>query len=252
MSKFKGVTLLEVMLVLAIAAAIILMSLQQYTLYRRDADIGQVQYNVNLLFQSMAKYFRAHCKDPPFNAYSPIQSQGVPVSTLRQDQFLTDLLPLSPIVAGDSPDEGYVTQFNQVQFANQTPALPQRMIELSSPAGKQTSMGNIVIWRAQVSVALRDQETAQQFESLLAADCLSQAASSGANPTVTQCAEAPGGATQYAVWERLPSFGSVRLNSTYWGTMPVVRQFTQMYTTYPILVLTDGTKTNVQYFVCGS
>jgi prepilin-type N-terminal cleavage/methylation domain-containing protein len=243
----QGVTLLEVLLVIAIGAAILLLSLNQYFVYRRDADVRQVQYNVNTLFQALGQYFRANCSvaGNPLNQVSSSTGYvGVTLAALKQQGFLPQNLPVSPLLSYTAPTtEGYVLQFNQV-----TSPYPQRTVTMSD--GTTKPIGTLVLWQAQVAVNLKDPATASQYQQLLAADCLSHTFVSGSSNLVMPCSAVAGGTV--AVWGRMPSSPGAEGNSTYWPTMPTVKQFTQMYTTDEILVLTDQTQTANQYFVCNN
>ena len=244
----QGVTLLEVLLVIAIGAAILLLSLNQYVVFRRDADVRQVQYNVDILFQALAQYFRANCSVTG-NALNRVNSStpyvGVTLAALKQQGFLPQNLPVNPLVSYAAPlTEGYVLQFNQV-----TPPYPQRRVTMSD--GTTKPIGTLVLWQAQVAVNLKDPATASQYQQLLTADCLSQPFVSGSSNLVTPCSSAIAGGT-IAVWGRIPSSPGAGGNSTYWPTLPTVKQFTQMYTTDEILVLTDQSQTANQYFVCNN
>lgn len=251
MKRQEGVTLIEVLLVLVISMGILYLSLQQYLSFRRDADITTVQYNVDLLFQSLAKYFRANCRtNPSFNSYFPGQSISVSMNTLVNGGYLTTPIALNPLVDPSGPGKGYVMQFNQYQTGGN---LPTRTVTKSTlSGGTSVSVGKIVIWRAQVSVNIsptyQTSTAAPALKNSFSADCLS----SLAGAIVTPCATAPTGSTTYIAWERVPSLSSSQSNSTFWQSMPMLKLFTQMYTTDPILILTDQTQSGSQYYVCGS
>jgi prepilin-type N-terminal cleavage/methylation domain-containing protein len=57
----SGVTLLEVMLVIAIAGSILAMGISQYQSMQRDSNVRQVQANVDTLFNAMAYWYKANC-----------------------------------------------------------------------------------------------------------------------------------------------------------------------------------------------
>ncbi len=67
-SRQSGFSLIELALVLAIAAVIILIGINRYQQYRFNADIEVVKQNINLLFNALNTYYRQNCnKDTPFN-----------------------------------------------------------------------------------------------------------------------------------------------------------------------------------------
>ena len=248
-SHVAGLTLLETLLVLAIMAAIVVFSLNQYTSYRRQADVATVQSNVDLLFSGMVAYFRANCRNPSSPLYSAYNKQYVVVklSDLIASKYVNvanNIMPFSNLVDNSGEDQGYFLQFNQVQIKS---ALPQRTVELSSD-NSEVSIGSIIVWQIEVGARLRDTTNANATQFLLNADCLADAKGG----FLESCVMASSTAKQYAVWNRLPSYASTaEAPSPFWVSMPVVRQFSQMYDTYPILDLTDGTQTPTQYYRCG-
>ncbi|WP_148340170.1 type IV pilin protein [Aquicella siphonis] len=266
MKKFQsGATLLEVMLVIVIGAAILYMSIQQYLTYRRDADALQVQANVDTIFQAMSSYYRMNCYGTTDGSYqmvagtlnqaiSPPNPLPISISTdLIDNGFLTTPMPRNPIVKPTGAGtNGYVAQFNRfdppqdrqtcMAGTNATTPLPPNCTD---PRG----VGKIITWKAQVAVQLNNPTPteAKLYLNLLAGDCLSTMSGS----TVVPCSTS-GNTGTFVVWEKLPSSGNAKFVSDYWVTMPTVSQFTQMYTTAPILNLTDGSSLPYQYYLCGN
>lgn len=262
--KQAGMTLVEIMLVIVIASAIVYMSINQYLSYRHYGDVAQVQANVNTLFQSMSAFYKANCsgtegelspqKLDPIRDYPQVLLNIA--TQLRAEGYLTETLSLNPMVSVVVPpggEKGYYTQFNLVI------PLPERTICVtgvnsagfpvySSTCANPTVIGTVVTWKAQVAVHLNSSNVVQlrNYRNLLGADCLSRYTGSGIVPCSIS-----GNAGDYAVWERLPSHSNTGALSNYWGTTPVVSQFTQMYTTEPISkIISSGS--DEQYFVCGS
>lgn len=235
--KHAGVTLIEIILVIVIGAAIIILGMRQYQSFRIDADVQQLKYNVDMIFQAMADYYQANCKGGTLDPTSPFFAGTNPVpidiTTLRNQAFLTANLLLSPIIESTGPGGGYILQFNRV-----TPD-PDRMIG-SIPIGK------IVLWKAQVAAQFTDDAKALRYRNLLAAECTSALTGNAVSPCTS------GSAGNYVVWERLPSFAVPASGSGYGLSNARLKQFNQMYTTYPILYLTSGFKTSSQYYLCGS
>lgn len=246
--QMSGLTLVESLLVLVIAGAIIFMGFQLFQSFRRQNEVSQLQANVDSIFQAMRGYFIANCgdKDMPFSSEYTANNGSLPIllNDLISGGFLSRKLSTSPLLGypdPDNPDETavYVMQYNQVQ------PLPERKVK--TVFGERT-IGRITIWKAQVAVLLKNQDTLDQYKNMLGANCLSSVAGGG---IVIPCDQNSTGS--YAVFERMPSAGSNRLGSqsTYWQTMPVVAQFKQMYTTMPILVLVDDPKlADKEFFVC--
>lgn len=262
MKRYAGVTLLEVMLVLIIGASMIYFSLMQYQSYRHDADAVQVQANVNAVFQAMSGYYRQNCDRDPSSNVSGHTGYGTlnPLRTgftsplvmnvqsdLRDTGFLTTKFPLNPLVNNSGGSDGYLAQFNLG-----TPT--QRQICDTGPAACSSpiNIGQITTWIAQVAVQINnpanDPNRALAYLKLLGGDCLSTASAG----QVTPCVAGSVGTGNYVVWSRLPSNSNTGAQSDYWILMPTVNQFKQMYTTYPILNLTNGSATSNQYYLCGN
>jgi prepilin-type N-terminal cleavage/methylation domain-containing protein len=279
-----GVTLLEVMLVLAIGSAIVYMSIQQYLSYRKDADAVAVKANVNAIFQAMSAYYRKNCygftedgtmtaadygtlnpanpTSPGNNKYIDIQADLITPGLFWKAGAATNLVrnPLIDDAGAISASLlGYVAQFNKVDpnpqrqvctdgtgTAPTTP--PTTPAETPIPTcTASVNTGQIVIWKVQVAAKLKDTANAAAYLNLLAGDCLS---SPGPGGIINPCSSNTPG--DYVVWERLPSSANTEALSTYWETVPTVNQFTLMYRTEPILNLTNGFKADSQYYVCGN
>lgn len=258
MRKQQGVTLIEVILVLMISTAILYLSIQQYLSYRQDADIARVRYNVDMLFNALTNYFRANCKNSssPFYNYYFGRSFAVDMATLTNNGYLTTPIPDNPLVDNTAAGGGYVMQFNQYQLSTGTnPPLPSRTIFMSSAsgagAGRTVDVGYILVWQAQVAVKLINPSLAESYKGAMGANCISSGSTGWGGYIVMPCDLAKG-ATDYLVWSRSPSYSSSTANSPYWLSLPLVKEFSQMYSTDPILILTDQTQTGSQFYRCGS
>lgn len=252
----RGISLVEMLLVLILGGAIIFLSMRQYQVFRQDADVQQLEANVDTLFQAMTQYYRANCygtQNPtsgiltpgtlnPMNATSPLPGP-------RPINIDTDLVargylpantpfPANPIVndagAGTSRFKGYVAQFN---------------VMTSTRTTSGTTVGTVVIWKPQIAVLVRNTALAQQYLRQSGGDCLSTLNGN----TVRTCIATSTGT--YIVWERLPSYASTRGNSNLWQARARLNQFTQMYSVYPtpnLLTRSGQTPANqTQYYLCG-
>ena len=279
-SKAAGYTLLEIILVLVIAASVIILGMRQYLQYKNSTDIDQVKYNINVLMQGINNFYRANCAagkplDPATNNVttypidiSSLMAQGY-LTTNAQGQFVAN----NPIVDASQGKDGYFAQLNRT-------IIPRTICTATSGAGActaSTNGGNIVIWTAQVGVALTKPSLAPQYQTLLNAACTSSArggneivdcSQAGAfqaqcvtlrsqgpvgNATANQNGCPPSGGTynNFLVWQQLPSFFSNQGQSPLWLSRSTVQQFTQQYTTAPITYLTGSTSAaNNQYFLC--
>lgn len=267
-NKQQGVTLLETMLVLAIAATVVIMGLRMYQSFKLDQEIQQVKYNVDVIFQGLTNFYRANCIQ-----YAQYKAAGVTTGVLDPDSSTTPLTdpypididkdlnntksavfipqwPFNPnaLVDSSAGNNGYITQFNR--------STQNRTVRMDTATPPTTNtVGTIYQWRAQVAVQISRPADAAMLRGVWDADCLSTAS----GKTVTPCSKSttticPASGC-YAVWERLPSFATPETMTDLWPSMPTLDQFTQMYTTYPILDLTgSGSMINPainQYYLCG-
>jgi Tfp pilus assembly protein PilE len=261
-----GITVLEILLVFAIAGTFAALGINQYRQYRMQQDVALVQRNVNTLFAALANYYQANCKDQYDSAGAPITNSGalsptsiayppastayqaVNVSALVSAGYLTQWQPVNPLV---NPTSNYIVQFNPMtssryvstNFSYQTPPLSSPKIIAKADT--------VVIWRAQVAVRISDTANIQTYKGLMAADCIS----SLKNNIVTPCNANPT-AGDYLVWERLPSFASPRTSSGLWLSMARVRQFNESYQndTFYALNIDDSawnTSTHYEIYLCG-
>jgi type II secretory pathway pseudopilin PulG len=258
MRQQAGMTILEVLLVIVIGSSIIYLSIQQYLSYRRDSDAAVVQANVNAIFQAMAGYFRANCYGTQYDnsptpklipgvlnpAVSPDAIVPVAIADLIAGGYLSQnaIIPNPIVNAGGAGTGGYVAQFNR-----QNPP-SNRQICTSSNCETSQPIGQIYTWQIQVSAQLHNTATTTQFFKSLGGNCLSSSSGSSVAP----CPTTGVGSGIFVVWTRLPGLANTQAKSDYWVTTPTVSQFTQMYTTYPITTLTDGSMTADQYYTCGN
>ena len=322
--RYKGVTLFEVLLVLAIAASIIIMSIKQYQSYRFDADIQAVRYNVDTIFEAMAQYYKVNCygsidpahanQDPygqiipgglnPDNSQIGTNPTSIPSVPIDIQQTLAGkgfwpisiaqtttptppnppvppttqppLIPPNPLVDTTGPGyQGYVAQFNPYVENRMICTVPSSTPVVNPLDSSQCSgasvMATVLLWKIQVAILLgdpnaaTDQTLATSYLNLFGGDCLSTY--DATTKTVMPCAQMlkssagsgpiPVTGANYVVWERLPSLASPHSQSGYSSSNATVKQFNQMYTTYPILLLiAPGNNGNIpngtpQYLYCG-
>lgn len=260
--KHTGITIFEMLLVLAIAMSILLLSIKQYQSYKIDSDVSQVRYNVDQLFQAASYYYQGNCRnqvnsstgvpiagsgalDPANNPSNPTVVQA---NTLYTARYLSQPIYQNRLVAFDptsTPMKSYVVQFNL-----KTPQA-QRTVNLSG--GGTANVGTIYVWKIQVAVLLNDTTTKTQYLALLGGDCLSRLSGGGQVIPCPSTPTAPTANDNYVVFERLPSLPSTEGNSGLGPTNVMVKQFNQQYTTYPILYLTGGgTPSPPQNYLCGT
>lgn len=251
-----GITLTELLLVLAIGGIVLTLSLRQYYLLREDAYVLQVQANVDALFQAAAHYYQANCAkggqlDPEI-ATSSVKAIDT-FNDLIQPGYLPSNFPApNPIVYSAGAGYGYIVQFNKY-------TAPRYQAVCSNPSTCDTEVplqiGTIVFWKIQVSVLLQPTQPEKWpvYLGYLSGNCLSSG--TGPNGTVERCDKVPAPYGDYVAFERLPSYPTSNwgTQSTFWLTNPLLKQFNQMYTTNPITDLTTQSHTpEYQYFYCSS
>tara|TARA_R110000868_G_scaffold108769_3_gene296632 strand:+ start:1840 stop:2658 length:819 start_codon:yes stop_codon:yes gene_type:complete len=242
-TKMTGVTMLEVLLVLAIGSAMIIAALRLNQTFKREAEISTLRFNVDQIFQAAAGFYQANCRvsvdpetgivpdtgllaTPDADDIDPANRTivAVPIADLKSFGFLnTDVTLASPFVR-TTLDESYIVQFNQL-------APVTREITLKDDTKRYG--GKIVMWKMQVAVELRDQSAvaAERFKVLLDADCLSTLNDAG--DKVIPCSLNPVPEDDdpiYVVWERLPSYATEGQLPNMWTTNANVKSFTNMYT----------------------
>lgn len=250
----QGVTLLEVLLVIAIALSIIVLSLRQYYGFRVQTDMLRVRTNVDILLQAAAGYYQANC--PKGNLLDPTIATGMVkplniTTDLINSGYLSPTFPQPiPLVDSTGPGGGYIVQFNQY-------TMPRTQLVCSDPPtctpalATPAQIGTIVIWKIQVAVLMRNISATQlaNAKNIIGADCLSNA--TGTPPMSSLCSAHQTG--NYLVFERLPSYvtSNPDSQSDLWLTTPITKQFVQMYTTNPITDLTNQSHTpEYQYYYC--
>ncbi len=263
----RGLSLPELLLVIVIGMSISYMSIRQYRIWRNDADASAVRENIDTIMQAMAKYYRQNCygsTNPTTAAvtpgtlnpnYVPTPTNTVPINIiteLKGNHLLPNALAFNPLLnqTAGNPLTGYVAQFN-LYPSHERRICTQGTNAFSAGSASCTAsaaIGTVVNYTIQVAILLKDTAHAQTYLHQLQGDCLSNLAGN----IVTPCNAPDHSAGPYVVWERQPSLVSSRDNSTYWSSLPNVNQFTQMYTTSNILVLTDGLATSQQSYLCGN
>lgn len=252
-----GITLLEVLLVLAIGGVLFVLSIQQYNSLRQDAYVQQLRLNIDILLHAAAGYYQANCpkggKLDPALVTNPVVTLSIP-SDLISGGYLTSNFPTpNPLV--NSASSGNVYQGYTVQFKEYT--YPRNQQVCSNPPTCTVStaeqIGTIVAWQIQVTVSMQNTSQTQlaTYQNYLAADCLTGGGSGGGS--IAFCSDNVAG--NYLAFDRLPSYVISNPNavSTFWPSNPLLKQFNQMYTTNPITDLTGQSDSpEYQYYYCSS
>lgn len=274
--KISGMTLIEVILVLAIAASLILAGLRMYQSSKTDNDYLILRSNVDFLFQAMKGYYQQEC-DLYFsttNGSSFISKRGTLTFNPSGGTPATDFsapirfdvttvnnyidLPwprFVSVVALDTPVNTYFAQFNYnvgtnknyyvcSSYATGTP-------QCSNP--QPISGSNIVLWQSQIVVKMKDPTSTTYYLANTGADC---AVNTYAPGDIIDCSQGLtlGQSAQYMVWQRMPSFASQDVRSSLWVSNPVTKEFKLQYTHDPMYEMYNpgGAPSDVYtYYYCG-
>jgi prepilin-type N-terminal cleavage/methylation domain-containing protein len=261
MNKSNGMTLLEVMLALAIAASIVLMGLKQYQQYKLGQEIEQVRYNVNLLFKALGDYYFANCAaavdgNPGVTGtLAPSQSPANPfiiAITTQLAGYLSNWPPLyNPLI--DSTF-GYTAQFNQSIQAGVRAATVCSSYWTPMCSSAPNPSSQIILWTAQVVVKMSDPTKTLAYQGLVNADC---AVTSVPAARAINCSTTNGGdgvttgSPAYLVWQRLPSFASPAMSSSLQGAGSVIKEFNMLYTHDPMAELYNIASYSTPNYLCG-
>lgn len=264
----KGVTLLEVLLVIVIAGMILILGLRQYQSLQTGNEARRIKYNVDAIFVAMSYYYKAECygrgsgeddsfKPGKLNPDNSDYQENIDIDItddLFEKGYLRQALPLIPLLDTSVGMNGFVAQFNMDDSRSRKICIEGNEAQGPSDSNcdKSKEIGKIVTGVIQVSVKMKDQATANTYVKYLGGDCLS---SPGGHGTVLPCKDSSGTGT-YIVWERLPSFASPNAQGSNAAGNQVLNQFTRDYSTYPAgyLISNKGESPGgeQQYFLCGS
>ena len=221
--KMAGVTLLEVLLVMAIAASIIILTLRIYQQFQKDQYAIQLRYNADTLLEGLAYYYQANCAE---GAGRKLSQQPFPTTFNDGGNLYIDLTngflpanwqPANPLIDPTAANNGYFVQFNYYSpsqrqvyacntFWSTTPGQP------GCTAPQPIPNTQVVIWVAQLAIKMRDPATTLGYLGLTGADCAVDSLPAGAPADCSQASAS--GQPSYLVWQRLPSLASPALQST--------------------------------------
>ena len=278
----QGITLIEVLLVMAIGAMILALGIQQYQLYKKDSEMEETKYNINTLFQAMARYYWANC-NPPYS-YNYTQSpcsmtnrsalvvcpatptsniDPVPIN-ITTDLIDTGFLKLSDLTLQTIVDQknqndedylatnGYMLQFNFFKKTDGT--IPNR--QFCKNVNTCVTVAMIILWEMQIGVklTLAASDNAANYANLLGAKCISDYGD--------QCADFPPApppnpgdppappTPKYLIFSRYPVEAGQQAQSVFWPTNSIVREFKQQYEQQSDWYLATNPG-NPAYYYCG-
>lgn len=238
--KQTGLSLVEVLLALIIVGVILALTIRQYQIYRFDANVEQVKANVNNLFLTAANYYFANC------GFRVTSSGAVVYGVLHPDSKAVsgNIARFSGTLAkGAKIPKNTIVKDYYTQFIRHD---TDRTIETNHGPKK---VGTIVNWMIQIILILNDPRQARDYYLALNGTCLANTATPD-----ELCAASSTTTGNYIVFENTPASVLSQFSKAYWPSLPIMKQFKQMYTTYPYqyLLNTGGeTPDGPQYFVCG-
>lgn len=273
MNAENGVTLLEMMLVLAIAMSMLVLGVKVYDQFQFQANEKKIMANVNQLFQALQGFYYANCRQTlsptsvpqpqTSGALDPTQTDplgGPPLAkkviSIQNDLISQGFMPAGwrpvNVLLGD-PDQTYFVQYNRILPKGADPVMSvfactgdQAPPSCNKTSGAELStaelpsqQSRVVIWNLQVAVKLSDNlSKAEQnvIKNDLRADCISTLATD----SVTPCAADPT-ENGYLVWTKSPSAYNPDTTSVFWLANPYVKQFNRQYTNDPMATLSGVT-----------
>lgn len=257
-----GVTLLETMLAIAIAASMVVMGIRLYGFLKRDSDYQALRYNADILFAGARNYYLAQCGrswDASTGPIAPSTSgvgaldpgggastgSPIPISKAVIDSYVKGSYTNSPLIDNSDPTKTFIVQFKAYSQNRNTFVMTAPNMVVNSAIGKS------YVWEIQVAIKLKSNVNSNAALNYTQASCIAQVTSGVIQP----CSSARVPGSDYLVWKQMPGFASSReVVSNYWAMSPLLVQFKQMYNTYPIGILTDqnGSAATKQYYLCGN
>lgn len=277
MAKFKqqGITILEMMLVLAIIAMISIMGIRLYLSFRADVNLQQMKYTVDTIFQAMNMYYRANCygtsttkKQPgdkmvtygTLNLNNPDKpSNPYPINIdtdLRNTGYLRETLPYNPIIDNNAASP-YILQFNKGENTTRYATVCKEFDSSKDGCKEEENekIATIINWTAQVAIKLDPKVASDPAKVLAYAKITGATCIANEGQLNDPCMPGVLGVGDYLVFQRIPSYPSSNTMSDFYTFNASVSNFTQMYTTYPshYLVTSGGdTDEGKQYVYCGN
>lgn len=277
--KISGLTLLEIMLVLAIMVSFILLGINQYQQYQLQASFIDIKKNVDVLFQAMGRYYQANCRvisDASVawvNGTTPHESIGslaingsmsvnygilsspaiIPFNLTELSQYLPSNWPTS--VPAVSSVDGYTVSF--IAVTNTKNAYQCWWVE-ASPGVITTQCGTpqaiqptktVVFMLSQVGVKIANDPTGEKTKAFLGA--------TGANCASGLPDRCDGSTTpNYLVWQQLPIKSGSAINSDLWISQSQEAMFNQQYTHDVMYEMANPNYSTINdnsyYYFCGN
>lgn len=247
MKNEQGLSIFEILLVIALAGLMLVVGIRQYQSYRLDADVVLIKYNTDALFSAMSSYFQANCggtgslspyHTPPLDLTKPVL---INITTdLVNGHYLNaaEIAPVSLVLgnAANAVLSGY-----QVRFVP-APTRVDKPAQASSDYPSAQSVGQVVIWTPEIMVQMQDPNRTEALQLLTQAnDCVDT------NWQQLTCKGAPALRFSHQI-----SFSNHSGSSDYWIMNPANNPLReQQEHPNPMAVLSTGSAAG-QFYTCGS
>lgn len=261
----KGITLLEMLLVLVIASSILMLAFRFYNRYQVEQQFVQIQTNIDTLFQALGNFYRSNCqkgllspidKTPPLDISVPypITDETLFNNNLITTGFLSKSWPaMNTQVDETFGYKGYSVKLNP-KFVEST--------EINNRVCYQFDKNNppvcyegvnpnrkILFWQLEIAVKVNNSAYAQAYGPYIGASCIVEAL-----PTdvPVNCATDSDEEGQILVWQLMPSDPFMHPKSDSWILNPVEKDFNMLYTHDPMYEMYDpNAPEQYQYYLCG-
>jgi hypothetical protein len=267
----QGVTLLEALLGLVIIATIAMMSLRYYQRYATERDFKQIENNVDILFQTLRRFYQANCQSGVLSPFPSDPSVPAPDLTMPfpmendaqfQDYLLTPgFLPKQwPFYNVQVDDtfgyKGYAVKL--IPIVNEITRKTTSCYQFDKSKTPQCYNGlvpgrKVLYWKIEIAVQVLNVNNAQAFGPYIGTNCIvdSWASDVPVNCTVDNSTDGT-----ILVWQFLPSDPFLRPRSDAWLMNPIVKNFNLLYTHDPMYEMyhpNSGpiTGDNYHYYLCG-
>jgi hypothetical protein len=260
-----GITLLEAMLVLAIAASIILAGLNVYRTYETDKEYFILKTNVDLLFVAMKNYYQQECNlyfdksgtiiETGKLVFTPGNYASVAFDVSTANQYLSVGWPRMTSLTSRVPTNAYLAQFNPNVTGIKNAYVcfkPGNTVICDAPLPILSS--NIILWQSQIAVRMNDPKKASYYVAKAGADCAVNSIPTNGPVNCATSGIPIGGQASYLVWQRMPSFSSSNVSTPHWMRNPVLKIFKLQYTHDPMYELSNPNASPAEVYksyLCG-
>ena len=110
--QLQGISLLELLFVLAIAAAFIMAGIGRYQQQQRGTELSSIENNVQVIFAAFAENYQQYCveKTPPASSYTPADYLNPKPKVPNQNviEYTKDQMLRTPLVTNYTVLANYI------------------------------------------------------------------------------------------------------------------------------------------------